>query len=115
MGHQGRTRKEALKEREDHKIWKEVWAGARHQAKDQTLGKRALRGWKGTLVKRPGDCTRRRGNGGRWGPGPQESTLNSGSWTSGVEDQVHRTRRWSQDCPGEDLAGEGGGGGGSHV
>ena len=47
-------------------------------------------------MKRPGDCTRRRGSGGRWGLGPQESTLNSSSWTSGVKDQVHRTRRWSR-------------------
>ena len=108
MGHHGRTGKVAVKEREDHKIWKEFWAGARHQAKDKTPGKRALRDRKGALVKRPGDCTRRRGSGGRWGPGPQESTLNSGSWTGGVKDQVHRTRRWSRGCPGGDLVGGGG-------
>ena len=56
-------------------------------------------------MKRPGDCTRRRGSGGRWGLGPKESTLNSSSWTSGVKDQVHRTRRWSRGCLGGDLLG----------
>ena len=49
MGHQGGTRKEAVKEQEDRKIWKDVWAGARHQAKDKTPGKRASRGSKGGL------------------------------------------------------------------
>lgn len=49
---------------------------------------------------------------GKVGSGaPEESTLNSGSWTGGVKDQVHRTREAVSGAAGGDLVG----GGESHV
>lgn len=74
-----------MEEQEGCLVWREVWAGATCQAKDETPGKKVFR--------RLGNSTGRRESGRRWCPGAQgESILTSDSRTRGVRGHVHKNQ-----------------------